>query len=150
MRAFSVVCVTALVACGGPSLKGTCDQVARPGTWHVTATLRAGRDGTPYGFPGTCPTIALTVNVPVSASDVEASALYQPASSEPGSTDLCAIFYRQGAPSTGGRTACGGEFEAGNATRTRLAECFFQVGPANAYGDFTYFCGYTAQWDRVD
>ena len=143
-----VLGVLAVVGCGS-SLRETCDLAARPGTWRITATLRPGIEGIPYGFPGDCPTIALTVHLPVSAGDTRGGVRFTPRSTELGSRDECFGSYTEGSPSAAGRTACGGQFDTSSATTMRLAECFFQVGPPDQYGDFSSFCAYTAQWERV-
>ena len=70
-----VLGVLAVVGCGS-SLRETCELAARPGTWRITATLRPGIEGIPYGFPGDCPTIALTVHLPVSAGVISAAAIF--------------------------------------------------------------------------
>lgn len=144
-----VLAALALLSCGD-SLKQTCELAALPARWRITASLLPPPEATPYGFPGSCPSIDLTVEVPASAGDVQSSVVYQAASTELGSTSSCGIFYRQGSPSGAGRTACGGALGAGSATTTTSAECFFEIGPPNRYGDSSYFCRYSATFVRVD
>src|SRR5512133_1622170 len=106
----------AFAGCGA-SLKETCDVAARPGSWRITATLLPGSEGIPYGFPGTCPTIDLTVHLPVNDGDTRGTVTFTPRSNELGSRDECGGFYTQGLPSADGRTQCGGQFDASSATR---------------------------------
>jgi hypothetical protein len=141
-----LILLGAVVAIGcGSSLRETCDDAARPGTWRITTTL----DHTD-GSPGPCPTIQLTIAVPQSTVDVQSDVRYMPRTSELGSVEECWASYRQGSPSDGGRTACSAPIAAGSPTRASQGECLFQVGPPDAYGDFSAFCYYTAVWERVE